>query len=140
MSTITVDNLKGKTTAKTVTVTVGASATQSLEQGLAKAYANIDGLASTPVSRKSLNVSTITDDGPGQYDTVFTNNFSDTSYAPLGNAKENETGSRTSDVDSAFQSARTPLTTSTCEWLAMSFAGAHADKHSAYAVVYGDLA
>ena len=33
MSEIKVDTLTGKTTAKTVTVTVGATATQSLEQG-----------------------------------------------------------------------------------------------------------
>jgi hypothetical protein len=120
--------------------TAGSLDTSYVVNGSAKAFANIDGLASTPVSRKSLNVSSITDDGDGQYDTVFTNSFNDTSYLPFGNAKENVTGSRSSDVDTAFQSARTPLTTSTCEWLAMSFAGAHADKHSAYAVVYGDLA
>ena len=55
MSTITVDALKGKTTAKTVTVTVGASATQSLEQGLAKVYSNYDQSSGDGTLNKSLN-------------------------------------------------------------------------------------
>ena len=39
MSEIKTDKLTGVSTAKTVTVTVGATATQSLEQGLGKAWA-----------------------------------------------------------------------------------------------------
>ena len=38
MSEILVNKLTGVGTAKTVTVTVGATATQSLEQGLAKVW------------------------------------------------------------------------------------------------------
>ena len=37
-SILKVDELQGIATAKTVTVTVGASVTQSLEQGLAKSW------------------------------------------------------------------------------------------------------
>ena len=40
MSEIKVDTLTGKTTANDITVTIGASATMSLEQGLAKVWAN----------------------------------------------------------------------------------------------------
>ena len=51
MSEIKVDTLTGKTTANDITVTVGASATQSLEQGLAKAWC--------PVSYTHLTLPTI---------------------------------------------------------------------------------
>ena len=61
MSTLTVDNLKGKTTAKTVTVTVGASVTQSLEQGILKAWiVNANSIAGTVGD--SLNKSSFTDE------------------------------------------------------------------------------
>ena len=119
--------------------TAGSLDTQYVVNGSAKAFATIDGTG-TIALLKSLNVSSLTDDGTGQYDTNFTNNFSDIVYTPLGNAKENTTSSRNSDVDRAFQSCRRPHTTSTCEWFAMTFAGADSDVEEAYALIHGDLA
>ena len=78
MSTLTVDNLKGKTTAKTITVTVGATATQSLEQGLAKAWSKLTDDADT----NSFNVSGTTDNGTAGNTTItFTNNMANVNYA-----------------------------------------------------------
>jgi len=64
MSEIITDKLTGKSTAKTVTVTVGSSATQALEQGLAKMWVYFDTLvdSSNPVARASLNVSSLIDE------------------------------------------------------------------------------
>jgi hypothetical protein len=73
MSEIKVDTLTGKTTAKTVTVTVGATATQSLEQGLVKTWIAFDGSAAT--AHDSLNVASETDNGTGDYTFNFTSNF-----------------------------------------------------------------
>lgn len=89
MSTVTVDNLTGKTTAKTVTVTVGATATQSLEQGLAKAWIHFDAhgdaaVSGTPITRDSLNNSTLGDDGNGDYTANFVSNFANGFYASSG--------------------------------------------------------
>ena len=119
--------------------TAGSLDTQYVVNGSAKAFATIDGTG-TIALLKSLNVSSLTDDGTGQYDTNFTNSFSDIVYTPIGNAKENTTASRNSDVDRAFQSCRRPHTTSTCEWFAMTFAGADSDVEEAYALIHGDLA
>ena len=139
-SILKVDAMQGVTAAGDITITSeGGAATQSLQQGLCKASATIDGTG-TIALLKSLNVSSLTDDGTGQYDTNFTNSFSDIVYTPLGNAKENTTASRNSDVDRAFQSCRRPHTTSTCEWFAMTFAGADSDVEEAYALIFGDLA
>ena len=74
-SILKVDDLRGNTTAKTVTVTVGASVTQSLEQGLAKAWIATEGEA-TPSIRTSLNHSSISDNGVGDQTMSYTNNFS----------------------------------------------------------------
>ena len=77
-SILKVDTLTGNTTAKTVTVTVGASATQSLEQGLAKAWLFASNAA---VLNDSLNVSSGPDHGSGDYSYALTNAFSDANYA-----------------------------------------------------------
>ena len=85
MSEIKVDTLTGKTTAKTVTVTVGASATQSLEQGLAKAWArwdssDNDGSGDTTLG-DSFGVSSLGDDNTGSNIINLTNTMSNTNYA-----------------------------------------------------------
>ncbi len=79
MSEIKVDTLTGKTTSKTVTVTVGATATQSLEQGLGKAWVNYSQTDDTV--RDSLNISTVTDDSTGIHTYVFSNNMSNANWA-----------------------------------------------------------
>jgi hypothetical protein len=77
MSEIKVDTLTGKTTANDITVTVGASATMSLEQGLAKAWIfTTDKTSYVPTG--SFNVSSMTDNGTGRPETNFTNSFNDT--------------------------------------------------------------
>ena len=72
MSEIKVDTLTGKTTANDITVTVGATATQSLEQGLAKAWAGVTDPAGTTINQ-SLNISSLTDVSTGNYDYALTN-------------------------------------------------------------------
>jgi hypothetical protein len=73
MSTILVDNLTGKTSAGDITVTSeGGAATQSLQQGLAKAWINFIGTGTVSI-RGSLNVSSLDDTGSGIYDYNLTN-------------------------------------------------------------------
>ena len=91
MSEIKVDTLTGVSTAKTVTVTVGASVTQSLEQGLIKGFVTYDG-TTTPSVRDSLNHSSITDNANADHTLTHTNNYDNaTNYFALG------TGGYTSD-------------------------------------------
>ena len=87
-SILKVDNLTGNTTAKTVTVTVGATATQSLEQGLTKAFINNDG--DTTIA-DSLNISSMTDDADGAHTYLWTNNFAvANSYVGYGLSRSND--------------------------------------------------
>jgi len=81
MSEIKVDTLTGKTTAKTVTVTVGATATMSLEQGLAKAWFNLNGNAATPAFRDSFALSSVTDGGTGLFTPVLSTAFANANWA-----------------------------------------------------------
>ena len=70
MSEIKVDTLTGKTTANDITVTVGASVTQSLHDGVLKAWVGAD---TAGVQRQSLNFSSSSDNGTGSYTHTLTN-------------------------------------------------------------------
>ena len=86
MSEIKVDTLTGKTTANDITVTVGASATQSLEQGLAKAWCLFNGQEATPALVDSLNCSSLTDSATGQYNPQLTNAMSSANFVSATSA------------------------------------------------------
>jgi len=80
MSEILVDNLTGKTSAGDITVTSeGGAATQSLQQGLAKAWVNFSG-EGTIATRDSLNVGSLTDNTTGDYTVNYTNNMNNANY------------------------------------------------------------
>ena len=102
MSEILVDNLKGKTTANTMTVLAGhatdSTTTTNLEQGLAKGWCNFEQDSSHTI-RDSLNISSLNDDGSGQTDTNYTSNFNNDDYVAGGHA------------------GRQTLTSSTAYWL-----------------------
>ena len=81
MSTILVDNLTGKTSAGSITVTSeGGAATQSLQQGLAKAWIS---MTSAAVLQDSLNVSSAADNGTGDFQVNFSNNMNNSDYSAI---------------------------------------------------------
>ena len=87
MSEIKIDNLTGKTTAKTVNVTVGTTATMSLEQGLAKAFGSFaqnaypDTGYTNNQAGDTFNFSSITDISSGLINSAIINNTSATTYS-----------------------------------------------------------
>tara|TARA_Y100000114_G_scaffold74135_1_gene67962 strand:+ start:102 stop:524 length:423 start_codon:yes stop_codon:yes gene_type:complete len=111
MSTFIVDNLKGKTTANTMTVLAGhatdSTTTTNLEQGLCKAWVHFDGSDATTVVN-DLNVDTITDNGTGNFTINFTNNFENANYAGAGQAGFNASDLTNSRI--VFQTHDAPTT------------------------------
>lgn len=92
MSEILVDNLTGKTSAGDITVySEGGEVTQSLQQGLAKAWVNFDGTGTVSV-RDDLNVSTLDDNGTGDYTVNFTNAMANTNYSVSGSSSRLNAG------------------------------------------------
>ena len=80
-SLLKVDALQGITSAGDITVTSeGGAATQSLQQGLAKAWVNFNGTGTIAI-RDSLSVSGLVDNAAGNYDVNFTNNMSNGDYS-----------------------------------------------------------
>jgi hypothetical protein len=81
MSEIKTDKLTGKTAAGNVTVTSeGGAATMQLQQGLAKAWVNIDGTGTAAVA-DNLNVSSLADNATGDYTMSFSTNMGNAVYA-----------------------------------------------------------
>ena len=94
MSEIKVDTLTGKTTANDITVTVGASATQSLEQGLVKVWVNFNGTGTIAVN-DSNNVASLTDDSTGAHRVNPTSVFSTANHSSVGsNINDSTTSNR----------------------------------------------
>ena len=85
MSSLKVDNITGRgSTGFTGSVkSEGGNTTTDLQQGLAKAWVNIDGTG-TIASRDSFNVSGLVDNGTGDYTINFSVSMSDTNYSPSG--------------------------------------------------------
>ena len=100
MSTIVTDTITGKSTATTITIgstpVVSASANSmtirgegtaqtNIQQGLCKVWVNFNG-TSTIAARDSFNMTSLTDNGTGDYTTTFANDFSNANYVFLGNS------------------------------------------------------
>ena len=137
MSEIKVDTLTGKTTAKTVTVTVGATATQSLEQGLAKCFINFNG-SGTIATRDSFNVASHSDDGTGLYTITFTNAFNNDDYVGSGLSRTPGVASGgTAQFPSTSDSSQT---TSSVQHYTVNSGGANADFNHNHVIIHGDLA
>ena len=78
-SILKVDDLRGNTTANDVTVTVGASATMSLEQGLAKAWVKYS-QSGTPAVNDSLNIASVADNSAGNFTPSFSKAMNSANY------------------------------------------------------------
>ena len=85
-SELKVNTLTGVSTAGSIAVTgEGNSTTTNLQQGLAKSWINYK-QAATFVTNDSFNISSVNDDGTGEGDTNYTNNFGNANYAAAGAA------------------------------------------------------
>jgi len=83
-SELKVNTLTGVSTAGSIAVTAeGNSTTTNLQQGLAKSWINYK-QAATFVVNDSFNISSVNDDGTGDGDTNYTNNFGNANYAAVG--------------------------------------------------------
>ena len=81
MSTIKTNTLTGTTSAGSIVVTgEGGSTTTNLQQGLIKAWGNINGVTTT-VLNDNFNHSSITDVNTGRTTMTFTNNMSSANYS-----------------------------------------------------------
>jgi len=95
-SILKVDELRGIVSAGDITVTSeGGAATQSLQQGLAKAFACLRGGNTNSFGlNQSFNVASATDHGTGDYSINFINNFNYNEISTTALAQNQGSGNR----------------------------------------------
>ena len=79
-SILKVDEMQGVTSAGDITITgEGGSATQSLQQGVVKCWADINGNSTAHID-DSFNAASLNDLGTGRYKVTYTNSMSSSEY------------------------------------------------------------
>ena len=134
ISTAQIDTVRGKTTAGSIAVTgEGNSTTTNLQQGLAKAWLNMNG-SGTVAIRDSFNISGITDNGSGDHTGTFTNAMNNDDYVCAG-----EGGTESGGTSHMFLCAHTKATGS-ARVTNLSDGGGAADRNIHGWMLMGDLA
>jgi len=128
--------MAGALTISTLNNDTGVLATQNGMTGIAKAWVNFDGTG-TPAIRGSFNVSSITDNGTGDYTVNFTTALPNANYALAGSARfdgsSDPTAVRYLGISSATSLA-TVMTTSSVR-VAVAFANGNLQDPSVACVV-----
>ena len=145
MSTLRVDNLKGKTTANTMTVLAGhatdSTTTTNLEQGLAKCSIKFDGASATAAEDSagvsySFNVSSLVDVSTGKYKININNDMIDGDYA-ISHAVSPTSGGSSDLVPFLDNSTNAPAAGS---FGVMAVRASFADPAIVCSLVHGELA
>ena len=135
-SILKVDDLRGNTAAGNITITSeGGSATMQLQQGVAKAWWNLNGTG-TIAERDSFNVSSHDDAGTGLYDANYTSAMADGNYAFQGTTG---VASNTALVF-AYHSSSVPSTADIRYGCEISNNITLQDQSYVFGTIYGDLA
>ena len=140
MSEIITNKLTGKTAAGNVTITSeGGSATIQLQQGVAKAWLNLNGTG-TIATRDSFNVSGVVDNGLGNYTTSFTSSFDNTDYSHA-HTNITDSGQFGLTTNTNFSQATGSIQQRNGYWSGVSSAnGSSGDVDYFYIQEFGDLA
>ena len=92
MSTLKTNTLTGTTSAGSINVTgEGGSTTTNLQQGLAKAWFDITG-ASTAAINDSLNISSMSDNGTGDYSIFYNNDMASVNHSTIADVNFTTSG------------------------------------------------
>jgi hypothetical protein len=131
--------MAGTLTISTLNDSSGVLATQNGMTGIAKAWVNFDGTG-TPAIRGSFNVSSITDNGTGDYTVNFTTAMANTNYAVAGAARFNGSADPTAvrylGISSATSLA-TVMTTSSVRVAVAVSNGSLQDPEVACVIIFG---
>ena len=131
MSTLKANTLTGTTTADAINVTDG-STTASLQKGLGKIFINFNG-ESTVSTRASINVSSLDDDGTGEYGINYSSNMDNNTYFPSGMSEED--GKVTIVANAYNTNVATNLLNIKCK-----SGGSTIDREVISVTIHGDLA
>ena len=136
MSTLKVDNITGRgSTGFTGSVkSEGGNTTTDLQQGLVKAWVNLNGTGTIAIA-DSFNVTSCSDDGTGQYTVTIANNMANTNYATTSGMARSGLSSCSFLADGSWAA-----TTGSHACICVKNDNANVDVHAMLASFLGDLA
>ena len=136
MSTLKVDNITGRgSTGFTGSVkSEGGNTTTDLQQGLVKAWVNLNGTGTIAIA-DSFNVTSCSDDGTGQYTVTIANNMANTNYATTSGMARSGLSSCSFLADGSWSA-----TTGSHACICVKNDNANVDVHAMLASFLGDLA
>ena len=123
--------MAGSLTISTLKDSSGVLATQNGMTGIAKAWVNFNGTGTVAI-RSSFNVSSITDNGTGDYTINFTTAMPDANYCAVGSAG-NTDGSL-----NVYPACPTALTTTTCRIAVATTGGTGSDRTQVCVAILGN--
>jgi hypothetical protein len=103
--------MAGQLTIDTLKASSGVLATQNGMTGIAKAWVNFNGTGTVAI-RGAFNVSSITDNGVGQYTINFTTAMADANYSVCGCAYNNGAGGESLRINTAPTTSSVQILTS----------------------------
>ena len=121
-------------TGQTTIVGEGGSTTTNVQQGLVKAWGNLDG-SGTISTRDSFNIASASDEGTGIYDFNYTSNMSNDDYSAQESV--NETSGKQGHLNRI--PAIDDITTSDIRF-GCTYEGTNRDVDELYVTINGDLA
>ena len=121
-------------TGQTTIVGEGGTTTTNLQQGLVKAWGNLDG-SGTISTRDSFNIASASDEGTGIYDFNYTNNMTNDDYSAQESV--NETSGKQGHLNRL--PAIDDITTSDIRF-GCTYEGTNRDVDELYVTINGDLA
>ena len=136
-SQLKVDTITGVTTAGSITIQGEGSATTNLQQGICKAWYDVDG-SGTAAINDSLNGSSLTDHGTGDFTITRTNPMNNLTYANGAMSDFDSGDSRVVTVTSN-QGSAARTTTAMRHALQDCQANGHDPDHFSV-LIFGDLA
>ena len=131
---VKVNQLSGIDTAGSIAVQGEGTNTTNLQQGLCKSWVFFDGSESPLTNRDSFNVSSLVDNGTGNYDQVYTNNMSSANHSVTGTGADNIPIA--SNRDRNFEMAAESTSQSNLNF----FLSSQKDMNHVYGQIFGDLA
>ena len=135
MSTIKTNTLTGTTSAGSINVTgEGGSTTTNLQQGLAKAWGNLDGTGTIAI-RDSFNIASAVDENTGYYTFNYTNDMSNDDYSASENVAETSGFEGHMNRYPAIDGVATNKIT-----FGATFSSSNQDVDELYVTIFGDLA
>ena len=105
-----------------------------------KATLHLNSIPSTPVESESLNISSVDDDGPGDFGLHFSNNFNTTNYIMTTGANDGGASTAVFTLDQTYGTNTTSATDIEASFITATDNRSPSDGYGWFMTFCGDLA